>query len=157
MYPINIIEKRERKGITPGVVFTGREIVHLSEGQVRRKVGSFPNSIFFNTFFVLIICVAVVFLYVMPFMEMNERDRETYLQLAFIPTSAPNQQSLLSTLHSLGASTSVSNFDSNISIVTVTDFHDTRSLLSVVESFEGVVAIQNSVNGFQIKVVRGVL
>jgi len=157
MYPISIIEKRERNEITPGVVFSGRKIVFLEEEKPRRGISFIFNSTFFNSLLAITVVAAVIFLYAVPFMEMDERDRDVYLQLALIPTSVPNQQPLLSTLHALGASTSVSNFDSNISIVTVTDFHDTRSLLSTVESFDGILAIQNSVNGFQIKVVRGVL
>jgi len=157
MYPISIIEKRERKRIAPGIVFDGKEIVHLKEEQHRKSVGSFFNSIFFNIIIFCIVAATVVFLYAMPFMDMDAKDRDTYFQLALMPTSVANQQPLLEALHSLGVTTSVANFDSNISIVTVTGFHDTRSLLSTVEAFEGVLAIQNSVNGFQIKVVRGVL
>lgn len=157
MYPISIIEKRERKKIVPGVVFTGIKVVHLVKETPKRGIGRIFNAILFNIILTVIVTITIIFLYAIPFIEMDTRDRETYLQLALMPTSVPNQQPLLETLHSLGGATSVANFDSNISIVTVTGFHDIRFLLSAVEEFEGVLAIQNSVNGFQIKVVRGVL
>jgi len=157
MYPISIIEKRERRKIYPGIVFDGRGIVHLKEEQVVKKAGPFFGPIVINISLVCVMLVTTILLYAMPFMEMDARDRDTYLHLALVPTTIPNQQPLLEVLHALGTATSVTNFDSNISIVTVTGFQDTRSLLSAVETFEGVLAIQNSINGFQIKVVRGVL
>jgi len=157
MYPISIIEKREKNRFLPGVVFTGRRVVHLKREIPKKGIISIFKPLFFNLILTVIVAVTIIFLYAIPFARMDAEDREIYLQLALRPASVSNQQPLLDTLYSLGVITSVANFDSNISIVTVTGFHDTRSLLSTVESFEGVLAIQNSVNGFQIKVVRGIL
>jgi len=157
MYPISIIEKRERNKIIPGVVFFEGKSVHLIREKERKGISRIFNPIFFNIILTAIVVVTILFLYAFPFLEMDARDRDTYLQMTLIPTSIPHQQPLLEALHSLGVSTSIVNFDSNISIVTITGFRDTRALLSVVERFEGVLAIQNSVNGFQIKVVRGIL
>lgn len=157
MYPISIIEKRERKNIFPGVVFNGHDVIFLSGPRKPGKFNFLRTATFINSALVIFIICAVILLYLLPFVNLNTRDKEVYLYLATITTSVPGQPSLLVTLQNLGVTISVSNFDSNISIVSLINVQDTRELLEILEPFKGIIAIQNSINGFQIKVVRGIL